>query len=96
MAYGSEDVAWLLTEWRTSASHGAEYMTWRQLVNRYPGKSDLDWLWGLVDAAVDDGYLAMTPEGKPSPEPDHKSASAEPVRVAASTGSAPRAAVYGS
>ena len=71
MAYSPDDVAWLLTEWRTSASHGAEYMTWRQLVNRYPGKSDLDWLWGLVDAAVDGGYLTMT-EGRPSPEPDSK------------------------
>jgi hypothetical protein len=72
MEYGSEDVAWLLTVWLNSAKGGGEYMTWRSLVGRYPGKSDLAWLWGLVDAAVDGGYLAMTPEGKPSPDPDSK------------------------
>ncbi len=70
MEYRPDDVAWLLREWVDSTKGGGEYMTWRRLVGRYPGRSDLAWLWGLVDSAVDDGYLTMTPEGKPSPDPD--------------------------
>ena len=70
MEYGSDDMTWLLTEWLDCTRGGGEYMTWRRLVGRYPGKSDLAWLWGLVDAAVERGYLAMTPDGKPPPDPD--------------------------
>ena len=70
MDYRPDDVAWLLGEWVQSTKGRGEYMTWRRLVGRYPGRSDLAWLWGLVDSAVEGGYLIMTPEGKPSPDPD--------------------------
>jgi hypothetical protein len=72
MTYDERDVAWLLREWVAGTSGDGEYLTWRRLVGRYPGKSDLAWLWGLVDAVVADGYLALTPEGKPSPDPDSR------------------------
>ncbi|MGZ4682157.1 MAG: hypothetical protein ACXWBN_11430 [Acidimicrobiales bacterium] len=70
MEYRPDDVAWLLKEWVDSTKGGGEYMTWRRLVGRYAGRSDLAWLWGLIDWAVDGGYLIVAPEGKPSPEPD--------------------------
>ena len=72
MDYGPDDVAWLLSEWHDTATGGGEYMTWRRLVGRYPGKSNLEWLWGLVDAAVAGGYLSMAPDAKPSPDPDSR------------------------
>ncbi len=65
-----DDVTWLLTEWRDSTASGGEYMTWRRLIGRYPGKSNLAWFWELVASAVEDGYLAMTPAGEPTPDPD--------------------------
>ncbi|HEY5155355.1 MAG TPA: hypothetical protein VIJ47_11510 [Acidimicrobiales bacterium] len=68
--YSTGDIAWLLKEWRGAMAEGGEYMTWRRLAGRYPGQSNLAWLWGLVASAVDGGYLAMTPEGQPSPDPD--------------------------
>ena len=49
---------------------GGEYMTWRRLVGRYPGKSNLEWLWGLISAAVDEGLLAHGPGDDAIPEPD--------------------------
>jgi hypothetical protein len=72
MGYETGDVAWLLREWRSATKVGGEYMTWRRLVGRYPGKSDLRWLWGLVATAVDDGYLSIPADAEPVPEPDSR------------------------
>ena len=70
MEYEPGDEAWLLSEWLSATKAGGEYMTWRRLVGRYPGKSDLNWLWGLVAAAVDGGYLSIGADALPPPEPD--------------------------
>jgi hypothetical protein len=72
MTYEPGDVAWLLTQWQNSMKAGGEYITWRGLVGRYPGKSDLSWLWGLVATAVDRGYLVVTPGTLAPPDPDSR------------------------
>lgn len=72
MKYTSEDVAWLLREWIGTASGGGEYMTWRRLVSRYHGRSNLAWLWGLVHAAAEDGYLIANFETGTTPDPDSR------------------------
>jgi hypothetical protein len=70
VTYQPGDVAWLLTEWMSTTGPGGEYMTWRRLVGRYPGQSDLKWLWGLVDDAVAEEYLVIPADGQPQPDPD--------------------------
>ncbi len=45
-------------------------MTWRRLVGRYPGRSNLEWLWGLISTAVDEGLLDHVPGDDQTPEPD--------------------------
>ncbi len=70
MAYSADDLLWLLTELQTTAGPRGEYMTWRRLVGRYPGQSNLDWLWKLLDAEVEAGYLAVVPGSAGRPEPD--------------------------
>ncbi len=72
MPYTPDDLTWLLTEWQATMAVGGEYMTWRRLVGRYPGKSNLKWLWGLIAAAVDEGLLAHVPGDDAIPEPDAK------------------------
>ena len=73
MHYQPGDVAWLLTKWLDGTEAGGEYVTWRQFVGRYPGKSDLTWFWGLVSAAVRDGYLSSAADsGQPLPDPDSR------------------------
>ncbi len=72
MASRADDLTWLLTQWHATTATGGEYMTWRQLVGRYPGKSNLAWLWGLIAAAVDEGLLAHVPGDEAVPEPDTK------------------------
>jgi len=73
MGYESGDVMWLLTEWLGGTKTGGEYLTWRQLVSRYPGRSDLKWFWGLVAEAVANGYLTPTlPGDQPPPSPDSR------------------------
>ncbi len=70
MPYSSDDLTWLLTQWQAAAAAGGEYLTWRGLAGRYPGKSDLKWLWGLISAAVDEGLLAHVPGEDAMPEAD--------------------------
>ena len=98
MTYEPGDVAWLLTEWTNTTGPGGDYMTWRRLVGRYPGKSDLNWLWGLVSDAVDKGYLIVPADGQPQPDPDARvswdrwqitDAGRELVAAAASPGTGP-------
>lgn len=72
MPYSSDDLTWLLTEWQATTAVGGEYMTWRRLVGRYPGKSNLEWLWGLISAAVDEGLLAHVAGDEAMPGPDTK------------------------
>ncbi len=64
------DLTWLLTEIQSTTTSGAEYMTWRRLVSRYPGKSNLEWLWKLIGDAVAEGYLAPIGVQDVPPEPD--------------------------
>ena len=64
------DLTWLLTQLQGATESGAEYMTWRRLVGRYPGKSDLEWLWALLDTAVEEGYLVPVGDQVALPEPD--------------------------
>jgi hypothetical protein len=68
--YSSEDLTWLLTEWQATTAAGGEYMTWRGLVGRYPGKSDLKWFWGLIAMAVEQGLLAHVAGDDAMPQPD--------------------------
>jgi hypothetical protein len=68
--YSPEDLTWLLTEWQATTASGGEYMTWRRLVGRYPGKSNLEWLWGLIDAEVAHGYLVPVEGFDSPPGPD--------------------------
>ena len=68
----SDDLTWLLTQWQSATASGGEYMTWRLLVGRYPGKSNLEWLWGLIADAVEQGYLAPVPGDDTRPEPDQR------------------------
>jgi len=72
MGYASADIVWLLDQWQQCTKAGGEYMTWRQLVGRYPHKSDLNWLWGLVLATVEGGYLVATVPGNKPPDPDSR------------------------
>ena len=70
MGYEVGDVTWLLDEWVHHTVGAGEYLTWRRLAGRYPGKSNLKWLWGLVAAAVADGYLTVVDGSGPQPDPD--------------------------
>jgi hypothetical protein len=70
MSSSAADLMWLLTEWQSTTATGAEYMTWRRLVSRYPGKSNLEWLWDLIGGAVEQGYLTPVGELGARPEPD--------------------------
>ncbi len=70
MPYSPDDMVWLLALWLGAAKAGGEYTTWRNIVGRYPGKSDLAWLWGLVEQAVDEGYLALVHDKIGRPDPD--------------------------
>ena len=64
------DLTWLLTEIQSTTESGGEYMTWRGLVGRYPGKSNLEWLWALLATAVEEGYLMPVGDQVALPEPD--------------------------
>jgi hypothetical protein len=72
MKYAAGDVAWLLGEWRHHTDGSGEYLTWRRLAGRYPGKSNLTWLWGLVEAAVAEGYLTGGDASDPVPDADSR------------------------
>jgi len=65
-----EDLTWLLAEIQGTTESGAEYMTWRRLVGRYPGKSNLEWLWALLATAVEEGYLVPVGDEVALPGPD--------------------------